>query len=306
MQRARDSAYGLTLIWSLVAVYGSQPESKAVKAASLACIVVTCLFTVMSVLRRRSPREVEQSSPEIRQPLNTGVHCNPTPLFRGWKFRHFSDQSLTVCSFFSFLFSTISSRVCILLLHSPPPPPPPSLPFLSLGLFCDCSLAPWPATTVNPVVQQSPSPPTCCKVSMMRSRRQICQTLCLAAETSSRSHSCHLNTADWFQGGRGGTSVANCRPTWPNPKCSSCRLGEWEACFTMRLCCTFKPRFASILVVLPGLIVWLGPGRDPPGSDVFMHIILIHTILASLRRRGPFENCLKVVIWLWNDNSLGR
>ncbi|KAK9837646.1 hypothetical protein WJX74_002084 [Apatococcus lobatus] len=71
MQRARDSAYGLTLIWSLVAVYGSQPESKAVKAASLACIVVTCLFTVMSVLRRRSPREVEQASPEIRQPLNT-------------------------------------------------------------------------------------------------------------------------------------------------------------------------------------------------------------------------------------------
>ncbi|KAK9866045.1 hypothetical protein WJX84_007536 [Apatococcus fuscideae] len=72
MQRARDSAYGLTLIWSLVAVYGSQPESKAVQAASLACIVVTCLFTILSVLRRRSPREVEQASADIRQPLTTG------------------------------------------------------------------------------------------------------------------------------------------------------------------------------------------------------------------------------------------
>ena len=70
MQRARDTAYGLTLIWSLVAVYGSQPESKAVKAASLVCIVVTCLFTILSVLRRRSPREVEQAAADIRQPLN--------------------------------------------------------------------------------------------------------------------------------------------------------------------------------------------------------------------------------------------
>ena len=50
MQRERDTAYGLTLVWALVAVYGQQP-SRAVRIAALVCISLNMLLAIVSLLR---------------------------------------------------------------------------------------------------------------------------------------------------------------------------------------------------------------------------------------------------------------
>ena len=50
MQTERDTAYGLTLVWALVAVYGAQ-SSRMVRIASLVCIAVNMLLATVSLLR---------------------------------------------------------------------------------------------------------------------------------------------------------------------------------------------------------------------------------------------------------------
>ena len=55
MQTERDTAYGLTLVWALVAVYGEQP-SRTVRIASLVCIAVSMLLATISLLRWDMPK----------------------------------------------------------------------------------------------------------------------------------------------------------------------------------------------------------------------------------------------------------
>ena len=50
MQRERDTAYGLTLVWALVAVYGQQ-QSRAVRIAALVCLAANMLLAIISLLR---------------------------------------------------------------------------------------------------------------------------------------------------------------------------------------------------------------------------------------------------------------
>ena len=50
MQRERDTAYGLTLVWALVAVYGQQ-QSRAVRIAALVCVALNMLLAIVSLLR---------------------------------------------------------------------------------------------------------------------------------------------------------------------------------------------------------------------------------------------------------------
>ncbi|BDA45844.1 hypothetical protein COCOBI_07-6310 [Coccomyxa sp. Obi] len=54
MQMERDTAYGLTLVWALVAVYGAQ-SSRAVRITALVCIAVNTLLSTFSLLRRKHP-----------------------------------------------------------------------------------------------------------------------------------------------------------------------------------------------------------------------------------------------------------
>ena len=67
MHRYRDSAYGLTLVWAFVAVYGKQ-QAGAIRVTALVCIAVSFMMSLLSILRRRHvpPNEL----PDMRQPLN--------------------------------------------------------------------------------------------------------------------------------------------------------------------------------------------------------------------------------------------
>ena len=68
MQMERDTAYGLTLVWALVAVYGAQGSS-AVRITALVCIGVNTLLAMFSLLRRKSASD--RGSGEIRQPFKS-------------------------------------------------------------------------------------------------------------------------------------------------------------------------------------------------------------------------------------------
>ena len=68
MQMERDTAYGLTLVWALVAVYGAQASS-AVRITALVCIGVNTLLAMFSLLRRKSASD--RGSGEIRQPFKS-------------------------------------------------------------------------------------------------------------------------------------------------------------------------------------------------------------------------------------------
>lgn len=48
----KDSAYGVVLVWALVAVYANQ-ERWPMGVASLVCIAVNGVAVVLSILRRR-------------------------------------------------------------------------------------------------------------------------------------------------------------------------------------------------------------------------------------------------------------
>ena len=51
--KEKDTAYGLTLLWSLVAVYEKHKNLQAMKYVSLVGIVVLCVTASLSVLQRR-------------------------------------------------------------------------------------------------------------------------------------------------------------------------------------------------------------------------------------------------------------
>ena len=51
VHRYKDSAYGLTLIWAFVAIYGRQ-QATPIRVVALSCTAVTFMFSLASVLRR--------------------------------------------------------------------------------------------------------------------------------------------------------------------------------------------------------------------------------------------------------------
>ena len=67
VHRYKDSAYGLTLIWAFVAVYGRQ-HSATMRIVALSCTAVTFMFSLASVLRRRQTHHTELA--DMRTPLN--------------------------------------------------------------------------------------------------------------------------------------------------------------------------------------------------------------------------------------------
>lgn len=68
VQRHRDSAYGLTLVWALVAIYGEQ-RSALLRVVCLVCICGSTLAAIFSMLRRKSPAAQTELS-DVRQPLS--------------------------------------------------------------------------------------------------------------------------------------------------------------------------------------------------------------------------------------------
>lgn len=69
----RDTAYALTLVWALMAVFGrasKQGASPHVRWASFVCLTVMSVATVGSVLRRKAPpRELRLAERDVREPL---------------------------------------------------------------------------------------------------------------------------------------------------------------------------------------------------------------------------------------------
>ena len=75
----KDSAYGLTLVWSFVAVYG-KPHSKTVHAAALGATVAMCIASILSVLRRRGqPSSDVVNVADMRQPLKSCPRAQTIP-----------------------------------------------------------------------------------------------------------------------------------------------------------------------------------------------------------------------------------
>ena len=71
VHKYRDSAYGLTLMWAFVAVYGKQ-RSSAVRITGLVCVAVSFMMSLLTVLRRRQHVQGTEmvGRDEMRQPLN--------------------------------------------------------------------------------------------------------------------------------------------------------------------------------------------------------------------------------------------
>lgn len=68
VQRFRDSAYGLTLVWACVATYGEQ-RSALIRVVCLVCICLNTLVAIFSMLRRKTPAATTELS-DVRQPLS--------------------------------------------------------------------------------------------------------------------------------------------------------------------------------------------------------------------------------------------
>ena len=67
------AAYGLTLVWALVAVF-EHTDSTPVHRTALAAIIVLAVLSVASVLRRPGARQPESSHDhEARQPLRPSL-----------------------------------------------------------------------------------------------------------------------------------------------------------------------------------------------------------------------------------------
>ena len=68
--RHRDSAFGLTLVWALVAVF-EQSQSATVRHTAVAGIAALLLGCLASVLPRRPAAPAEAAAWEERQPLRS-------------------------------------------------------------------------------------------------------------------------------------------------------------------------------------------------------------------------------------------
>ena len=68
IHKYRDSAYGLTLMWAFVAVYGKQ-RSPSVRITALVCLAMSFMVSLLTVLRRKHQSQIGDST-EMRQPLN--------------------------------------------------------------------------------------------------------------------------------------------------------------------------------------------------------------------------------------------
>ncbi|KAK9843986.1 hypothetical protein WJX81_001126 [Elliptochloris bilobata] len=70
VHKERDSAYGLTLVWALVAVYGHQTHSALVRGAALVCISIISTLVVLAVTRRKPVQAGDEgAAPEMRPPV---------------------------------------------------------------------------------------------------------------------------------------------------------------------------------------------------------------------------------------------
>lgn len=63
----RPAAFGLTLVWALVAVF-EHTGSPLVRRASLVAIVLLAVLSIASVLRRPGPQP-QYEHPDVREPL---------------------------------------------------------------------------------------------------------------------------------------------------------------------------------------------------------------------------------------------
>lgn len=73
LPRTLAAAYGLTLVWALVAVF-EHTDSTPVHRTALAAIIVLAILSVASVLRRPGARQPESGHDhEARQPLRPSL-----------------------------------------------------------------------------------------------------------------------------------------------------------------------------------------------------------------------------------------
>ena len=68
---ARLAAFGLTLVWALVAVF-EHTDSTLVGRAALAAIVLLAVLSIASVLRRPGP-EPRYEHPDVHEPLRPSL-----------------------------------------------------------------------------------------------------------------------------------------------------------------------------------------------------------------------------------------
>ncbi|PSC73558.1 hypothetical protein C2E20_3081 [Micractinium conductrix] len=76
--REHDTAYGLTLVWALVAVY-EQTQAPAVSKTALAAVIVLAVLSIASVLRRPGPPPQYETFPDhdAHEPLRPAAGDEP-------------------------------------------------------------------------------------------------------------------------------------------------------------------------------------------------------------------------------------
>lgn len=57
LQQEKDTAYGLTLVWALVAVFAKQKHLQSIKLTSAGCIVVLLACVAYAIVQKQRQRK---------------------------------------------------------------------------------------------------------------------------------------------------------------------------------------------------------------------------------------------------------
>ena len=69
LQREKDTAYGLTLVWSLIAVYAAHKHVQSVMVVAIICIVLLVISTVTALVQKQQQRKYSAMNGGLENPL---------------------------------------------------------------------------------------------------------------------------------------------------------------------------------------------------------------------------------------------
>lgn len=71
LQREKDTAYGLTLVWSLVAVYAKHKHVQSIMVVSVVGIILLLVATAAAVVQKQRQRKYNALNDGLDAPLQS-------------------------------------------------------------------------------------------------------------------------------------------------------------------------------------------------------------------------------------------
>ena len=71
LQRERDTAYGLTLVWSLVAVYAKHKHLQGIMVVSIVGIILLLIATAAAVVQKHRQKKYNAVNSGLDAPLQS-------------------------------------------------------------------------------------------------------------------------------------------------------------------------------------------------------------------------------------------